>query len=206
MQMSLDLNGDGGRHKAQLETGREGGRRWGSLECLGGRGMRKKKKKTCMGCLMPTWGKPMYGHIENTKAAHGCTHTERQISEFLRQAADLRGAWARAAFGSQWSQWPSTSHTSHTITTQRNQGSTGALPLLFKAQRAHPCSSKHNNKKREGMAAILFASVRPCPAAEWATHHLTQPLHECPWRSLWHQHRHPLVATATAARGGGRSN
>lgn len=44
MQMTLDLNGDGGRHKAQLERERKGGRREmagesGRVECLeGGRG------------------------------------------------------------------------------------------------------------------------------------------------------------------------
>lgn len=42
MQMSLDLNGDGSRHKAQLETrrGRDGG---GCAECLEGRGRGSKK-------------------------------------------------------------------------------------------------------------------------------------------------------------------
>lgn len=35
--MRLDLNGDGGRHKAQLETEKRK-RQWGSAECLKGRG------------------------------------------------------------------------------------------------------------------------------------------------------------------------
>lgn len=42
MQMTVDLNGDGGRHKAQLETEGEGDM-VGSVECLEVRGRGKQK-------------------------------------------------------------------------------------------------------------------------------------------------------------------
>lgn len=47
MQMSPYLNGDGGRHKAQLETGRE--ERWGSVKCLEGEG-RGGRKTLAVSC------------------------------------------------------------------------------------------------------------------------------------------------------------
>lgn len=54
MQMTVDLNGDGGRHKAQLETERER-EIVGELSVSGGQGgggREEKRKKH--DCLMPT--------------------------------------------------------------------------------------------------------------------------------------------------------
>lgn len=74
MQMSLDLNGDGGRHNAQLETEREKEVVGERLDRKGGEDGEKKKKKR----LMPTWAKPVYKHAE----PQSCMQIARHISKF----------------------------------------------------------------------------------------------------------------------------
>lgn len=68
--MTLDLNGDGGRHKAQLETERDGR---GGVECLEGGGGRR---------LNANLRKPVYGRIG--------TQSQKQAARFRNATAGRR--------------------------------------------------------------------------------------------------------------------
>lgn len=70
MQMTLDLNGDGGRHKAQLETERDGR---GALSVWRGGGGRR---------LNANLRKPVYGRIG--------TQSQKQAARFLNATAGRR--------------------------------------------------------------------------------------------------------------------
>lgn len=61
--MTVDLNGDGGRHKAQLETEGEGDM-VGSVECLEVRGRGKQKNPWLLNANLR---KPVYGHIRTQR-------------------------------------------------------------------------------------------------------------------------------------------
>lgn len=72
MQMTPDLNGDGGRHKAQLEPGRERGRgdRGGVGERAEGGGVKDKKNKKIknLGCFNANLRKSVVRTRSSTKA------------------------------------------------------------------------------------------------------------------------------------------